>query len=262
MASIIQSVRYSHSIDHLSSHFHDCHQLLYIEEGQIHITIGDEHYTAGPGDLIIISRFEDHSIQIESAIYKRYTLRIHPDISATENRLLSVLINRPTKFCHVLNLSGSQEVPLLLKQLMSEWNSQQEFRDLQMDYLLYSILICLYRLHPELKQFKSDMLMQVQAVQNYLEESYHYPCSLHDLSKHFHMSPSYLSHQFKNITGQSVMGYLTACRIAAAKRMLVETDYDISKIVAECGFSDSSNFSRKFRALTGLTPTQFRVENK
>lgn len=262
MAPIIQSIRYSQSINHLSSHFHDCHQLLYIEEGQIRITIGEEHYTAVSGDLIIISRFEGHSIQIESSVYKRYTLRIRPDISATENRLLSILINRPTKFRHVLNLYGSQEVSFLLKQLMNEWNTQQDFRDLQLDYLLYSLLVCLFRLHPEIKQYQSDILLQIQAVQHYLEENYHNPCSLHELSSKFHLSSSYLSHQFKDITGHSVMGYLTACRIAAAKRMLVQTDTDISKIVADCGFSDSSNFSRKFRALTGLTPTQFRAENK
>ena len=262
MAPIIQSIRYSQSIDHLSSHFHDCHQLLYIEEGQIRITIGEEHYTAVSGDLIIISRFEGHSIQIESSVYKRYTLRIRPDISGMENRLLSVLVNRPARFRHVLSLSGSQEVTLLLKQLMSEWTARQDFWDMQLDHLLYSLLICLYRQHPELKQFKSDMLLQIQAVQSYLEENYHHSCSLSELSNQFLLSASYLSHQFKHITGLSVMGYLTACRIAAAKRMLAQTDMDIGKIVAECGFSDSSNFSRKFRALTGLTPTQFREENK
>lgn len=262
METILQSVRYSESIDHLSSHFHDCHQLLYIKEGQISITIGDEHYHAGTGDLIITSRFEGHSIQIESPVYRRYTLRIRPDISGAEGRLLSILVNRPSKFRHVLSLKDSETVPLLLKQLLNEWTQRTDFWEKQLDFYLYSLLIFLYRQHPALRQFNSDMLQQVQSVQNYLEENYSHNCSLAELSGHFHLSPSYLSHQFKHITGQSVMGYLTACRITAAKRMLAETDLDIGKIVAQCGFSDNSNFSRKFRSVTGITPRQFRAKNK
>lgn len=262
MTSCILSAKYACDIGHFSSHFHDCHQLLYIEEGQICITIGDKIYHAGPGSLILISRFESHSIQIESSVYRRYTLRIRPDLSGRESKLLSILVNRPEKFRHVLDLVNVADIPLLLKQMLKEWTERQELWEKQLDCYMYSLLICLHRHYPELLQTKSETLKLVQSVQTYLEENYALPCCLDDLAQQYHMSASHLSHTFKKITGQSVIGYLNACRFAAAKRLLCETSMDISDIVSTCGFSDCSNFSRSFRSITGMTPTQFRLQNR
>ena len=56
------------------------------------------------------------------------------------------------------------------------------------------------------------------------------------------------------------MGYLQSCRMAAAKKYLAETDLEVGAIVDKCGFSDSSNFSRSFKRVTGSTPTKFRAQ--
>lgn len=262
MASIVLSAKYSHDIGHWSSHFHDCHQLIFIEEGHVCVTVNDKIYHAGPGSLIITNRFETHSIQIESDVYKRYTLRFRPDLSGRENKLLSILVNRPENFRHVLDLSAVPEIPFLLKAILKEWTQQDDLWEKQLDYCLYSLLICLHRCYPELQQTKSETLKLVQSVQTFLEENYALPCCLDSLAQKYHMSASHLSHTFKKITGQSVIGYLSACRFAAAKRLLCETDMEISDIVSACGFSDCSNFSRSFRALSGMSPSQFRAHNK
>ena len=55
-----------------------------------------------------------------------------------------------------------------------------------------------------------------------------------------------------------VIAYLTAYRLAKAKHLLVETDIEIGKVSAACGFSDHSNFGRTFREETGMTPSRFR----
>ena len=72
------------------------------------------------------------------------------------------------------------------------------------------------------------------------------------------MSASHLSHIFKSVAGVSTMAYLKACRIAAAKRYLAQTELPVGEIVERCGFSDSSNFSRTFREQTGMSPSEFR----
>jgi len=82
--------------------------------------------------------------------------------------------------------------------------------------------------------------------------------SLGELAEECHMSISYLSHLFKETTGMSVMEYLNACRMLAAKKYLATTDLPIGEIVTMCGFSDDSNFSRNFKQKTGMTPSEFR----
>ena len=51
-------------------------------------------------------------------------------------------------------------------------------------------------------------------------------------------------------------------RIAAAARLLTESDRSVSDIAYECGFYDHSAMTRAFRSATRLTPTQFRTMRK
>lgn len=52
--------------------------------------------------------------------------------------------------------------------------------------------------------------------------------------------------------------YLTQVRIENARRMLAGSDRSITEIGADCGFSDSSYFTKVFRGACGVTPTVFR----
>lgn len=55
--------------------------------------------------------------------------------------------------------------------------------------------------------------------------------------------------------------YITKTRLAAASRLLRETDKTVSEIGLACGFYDHSSFTRAFRAAMGVTPTRFRAAN-
>lgn len=62
----------------------------------------------------------------------------------------------------------------------------------------------------------------------------------------------------KRIFGITPIQLVAKTRIAAASRLLRDTDRTIAEIALECGFSDHSAFTRAFRAVVGVTPTQFR----
>ena len=63
----------------------------------------------------------------------------------------------------------------------------------------------------------------------------------------------------KRIFGITPIQLISKTRIAAASRLLRETDHTIAEIALECGFYDHSAFTRTFRAVTSVTPTQFRA---
>lgn len=52
--------------------------------------------------------------------------------------------------------------------------------------------------------------------------------------------------------------FLIKTRIDAAARLLAETEEPIAAIAQAAGYSDQSGLSRQFRAVTGLTPLQYR----
>ena len=130
-----------------------------------------------------------------------------------------------------------------------------------LNLLVQQLLIVIYRQLPDVfAVFDESSFDTVQQIQRRMEQSFHDQFSLSSLSAEYGFSISYLSHLFKRITGNSVMGYLQSCRMAAAKKYLAEPDLEVGAIVDKCGFSDSSNFSRSFKRVTGSTPTKFRAQ--
>ncbi|HTI69023.1 MAG TPA: AraC family transcriptional regulator [Candidatus Limnocylindria bacterium] len=53
---------------------------------------------------------------------------------------------------------------------------------------------------------------------------------------------------------------ISQTRLAAASRLLVDTDQPVVEIAHACGFCDHSAFTRAFRSATGVTPSRFREQ--
>lgn len=91
-----------------------------------------------------------------------------------------------------------------------------------------------------------------------LESSFDQPVSPSSLAKSAGMSAARFARIIKRIHGLSPMQLITKTRITAGSRMLRETDASIAAIALECGFSDHSAFTRAFRAVTGMSPSEHR----
>jgi AraC-like DNA-binding protein len=62
--------------------------------------------------------------------------------------------------------------------------------------------------------------------------------------------------------GTSFVKELQIARVDEAKRRLIESDDAITSIAIECGFASSQHFSRQFRTVAGVSPTEFRARHK
>ena len=72
------------------------------------------------------------------------------------------------------------------------------------------------------------------------------------------ISPMRFSRLMKRFFGLTPSQYITKIRIAAASVLLRETDQPVTDIALACGYYDHSAFTRVFRKIVGVTPTQFR----
>lgn len=79
-----------------------------------------------------------------------------------------------------------------------------------------------------------------------------------DIAKYANISEVYLRKLFSKYTDFSVNEYIRDKRIKKAKRLLKETTKNISEISILCGFSEVYYFSRVFKTLTGISPTEYR----
>ena len=72
------------------------------------------------------------------------------------------------------------------------------------------------------------------------------------------ISPFYFSKLFKEETGANFIDYLTMARIERAKGFLRDKARSVKEISAAAGYADANYFSKLFKKVVGLTPTEYR----
>lgn len=82
--------------------------------------------------------------------------------------------------------------------------------------------------------------------------------SVRDIGSQVFLSASYVCTYFKNETGQTINQYLTDFRMKKAKELLADPRYQIADISSKVGYSNGNYFSKSFKKLTGLSPSDYR----
>lgn len=84
------------------------------------------------------------------------------------------------------------------------------------------------------------------------------PFTLEELAVRVHLSPSRLSHLFKEEVGDSIVAVLTGYRLKQAEKLLIYTAGPITEIALSVGFNSSDYFARQFMRYYGQSPLQYR----
>ena len=105
---------------------------------------------------------------------------------------------------------------------------------------------------------REEVPPKVAEALRYLETAYDRAVSPSLLARKAGMSAARFARIVKRVHGISPMQLITKTRITAGSRLLRETDASIAEIALDCGFSDHSAFTRAFRAVTGVSPTEHR----
>lgn len=105
---------------------------------------------------------------------------------------------------------------------------------------------------------KNQEARPIRLAKQYINENYNKAISLESVSNHIGFNPAYFSSMFKKSTGQNFMDYVIEIRILNARNLLVQTNQDVAEIAAKVGYTDLKYFSRIFKKLTNLTPSEYR----
>ncbi len=265
--SVVETAYYLRGSRDLANHSHTSHEIIFVEEGSVEVSIAGKSYVADAPALIFISRLEAHSITMRSEEYHRYYLCLSP--AALEKRiksytLLSVLSARQQDFSHVLDVTDRrEEISRIFSRITEEFTSQDAFHEDLEALLVNELLVLLFRMKPSLFSVdNSRSISVVWQIQRRFEEDPQENFSLDELAEKHHISKYYLTRLFKKNTGYAPLQYLMMCRLATARELLEETDKNISEVVWRSGFSDGSNFSRYFKSHIGMTPEEYRKSRR
>ncbi|WP_372763110.1 helix-turn-helix transcriptional regulator [Pseudoalteromonas sp.] len=90
-----------------------------------------------------------------------------------------------------------------------------------------------------------------------IEQHYVDGPSLQQVSSNVYLSPSRISHMFKDLCGIGYCQYILCRRIEESERLLMQPNVSITQVASDTGFANSSHFCRSFKEHVGITPSAY-----
>jgi AraC-like DNA-binding protein len=101
---------------------------------------------------------------------------------------------------------------------------------------------------------QKDFMDKVTA---YLEANIHRRLTLEDVCRENLVGRSYLQKTFREKTGGGVMEYFGRLKMEAAKQMIRHNRNNFTEISSRLGYTSIHYFSRHFKKVTGMTPSEY-----
>ena len=264
------------SPDMKTRHYHETAELFVLEEGERFFFVDRYVYHMKPMSAVLIPPGQIHkTCAVEkSPEHRRFLLQYSgEDFDGIIRSSFGVGYN---DFCLQYNGLVSfrreawEEFLSAYRRLKNEFEKEEYFlplvRQMAGEILALYVRELLYvrgteengSEHP----VESGIYRSVHKVTAYLNDHYREDLTLDDLAEKFFISRSYLTRIFKETTGITVVQYLTVVRIRQAARLLRETDSPITEIADLCGFGNVTYFEKVFHRIRGMTPRQYRMNNR
>ena len=235
------------------------------------IKYGQDYYDFDEGGLFFVSPNQVSANSDNNGDHSGYTLLIHPDFLLTYP--LAKKIKQYGFFSYsaneALHLSDSEKETILSIFKIIDDELKSRIDDFSHDVIISQIdLLLNYSNRFYKRQFitrkavNNDLLQKMEGI---LDDYYNNEKSLvqgiltvHFLSEHLNISPSYLSDMLRSLTGQNAQQHIHSKLIEKAKQKLSTTSLSVSEIAYELGFEHAQSFSKLFKNKTTLTPIEFR----
>jgi AraC-like DNA-binding protein/mannose-6-phosphate isomerase-like protein (cupin superfamily) len=256
-------------------HRHAWLELFYVYAGHCQATINGKKVGMEMGDVCIMDTHAVHAI----------------DPIGQEDVVLTCLMQ--PEYCHAQflgRLAGGGTLAQFLSQALEHSNERDQYllfhtadvpimRELfenafceyldpgvcgkdMLDSYMNLIFIQLARCYQTTKEkeYQKDSRRYITEVLRYIEQNFA-TCTLEETAEQFDFHPNYLSRALKKATGASFKDLVDQNRLQQAAFLLRNTVLPISEIAQECGWSNQTQFYKKFVDGYGETPRRYRAQD-
>lgn len=249
---------------------HDFWEMVYIDKGKVLVKSEENEIILKQGDIIFHKPNEFHAIksyesepnffvisfvcQSSSMVcFERYHTRLDKELQPF---ISSIIKEAESTFVIPKN---DPNLKKLIKKETAIIGGEQLVKT-----FLEQLLILLARNINQAKGasvFPSKESMEnhlTASIKRYLEENAEHPFKMTSLCKVLGYSKSYLCKIFHEQTGATIASYGMRIKIEYAKRLIRENNLNFSQISGKLAFDNPQYFSRVFKRITGMTPTEFK----
>lgn len=233
------------------STYEDRNLLIYVVSGTAECTVNGVPYSYQKGDVLWLRTGDIYSAYVKElpweyiAIY--FTLYQEFDSSAFTD------VWNP-----VFRLNDSRRLKILFHNAKRLYIQKKFGYLIEIDIQLRTILsLLIQERKQELEQKNTPSLLQPAMdfiFANYLKQT----ITVKELSKLCHVSSRHFSRLFLEKYQTSPIEFIQNLKLQRAKNLLESTTLSISEIAMQTGFSDIFYFSKLFKKVEGLSPSQYR----
>lgn len=257
-------------------HWHYFMELIFMQEGKAELHEGERTYQALPGDLILFHPKAVHSIYSADGNPVRYAvfkldinrMNLSSDYSPKLRSIFRCAEKRQTSCFFPANAFGNQDVAEIFHRCIREMETRSYGYDLVIRSEIYRLLLYMLRLwqksgfRVDSETFVEDSRYDIDCITEYIDSNMASNVKVAEIAALCGMSYSYFSRKFLAVYGKTCKEYMEDMRLYKAEELLVFTDFDLTYISQETGFSDCSHLIKSFKRRHGITPKQFRLQKK
>ena len=107
------------------------------------------------------------------------------------------------------------------------------------------------------RSIRTDMLSALEYINSHYQEP---ELSVEQVSEVIHISPSYFSRMFREVSELSFPEYVNNLRLNYASELLKTKRLSVKEVAQKAGFSGTSYFSAQFKKKYGTSPSSYRNE--
>lgn len=241
------------------NHVHGDIEMLYIINGHVSVTIGEDQFSLNPRDILVINANRHHAY------------------SGTENIFIGRFLISLVKLREML---GQNTVLFWCNSAVDDHDAFDELRIVINRILNHSLekngsVICRESLYYQLLHILSSNFLvpqegyrsegeiskdddRMQDIFAYIRANYNQNIRLQDLAGHLYLSETYVSKYIKSKCGINFVDLVNQVRLEYAVDELIHSDLPIIKIAMDNGFASVAAFNKCFKSAYSKTPSEFR----
>lgn len=247
-------------------HWHNEWEILRILDGSMEIYLDDEQYSLTRGDVLLMRGGQLHGGEPDKCVYECLVFDLYGmfrKIDMVKPYLRPFY--RQTRLPQSCYAGSGCDVRAIVENLMGIFDGSRvspcpELETVAgLSRLFYQIISDgLWREAMQQEESGGNRADRIKPVLEYIEAHFSENVTLEELAQIAGMNPKYFCRVFRSLTHHTPMDYLNFYRIEQAAYLLDSTDLSVTAVAAECGFWESSYFTKVFRKYKTVTPTQYR----
>jgi AraC-type DNA-binding domain-containing proteins len=251
---------------------HDFWEFLYVDKGEVEVMADTEGYKLKQGDIIFHKPDEFHSVwankkiapnlvvvafECKSPAMVNFEKKIF-NLDDQDRNLLAGIISegfktfQPPLDMHWVNtLKKKPDAPFASEQLIRIYFETLLIHLVRKGLPLKSEV----RLSTTARERTEEDV--IKRIINYMQDNLSENLTIDAICRFSSMGRTHLKNIFKEKTGMSVVEYFKSQKIDYAKKLIREGEYNITEISENLGYSTIHSFSRHFKNVSGMSPSEY-----